>query len=154
MKTLALLAAFVVVGMSLGCSREAQPPSHANVIRDALIRLLKRPAGAILIIEGRRSKKFLQFAGSRDEPLLLDLPAEPLSAEEMQKAKALFAELGYPGPETYQVLESPGGPPAGKQTSFHVKFGTDVDKATELAVAVLHRVYGFGEDVDLKLTEE
>ena len=154
MKTLTLLAVLVVVGTSLGCSREAAPQSHADVIRDALKRLLKRPAGAILIIEEPRSKKFVQFAGSRDEPLLLDLPAEPLSPEELRKAKALFAEMGYPGPETYQVLESPGGPPAGKQTSFHVKFGTDVDKATELAVAVLHRVYGFGEDVELKLTEE
>jgi hypothetical protein len=72
----------------------------------------------------------------------------------MIKARAVFAEPGYPGPEIYQTQEYPGGPPTGEQTSFSVNFGTDIYKAVELAVAVLHRVYRLDENTGLKLTEE
>ncbi len=154
MKLFVTIAVVIVVGITFGCARQRQQQAHSEMVREALTRLLTRPPGAFVIIEEPRSGKFVQFAGSKNEPLLLDLPFQTLSSEEITKAKALFIELGYLGPQTYQVQESPGGPPAGEQTSFNVKFGNNVDKATELAVTVLHRVYGFGEDTKLKLTEE
>ena len=138
--------------------RKARPASHSETVRAALNRLLTRvilrPSGGFVIIEDAQSGKFVQFAGSEEEPLLLDLPSQTLSPDEMAKAKALFAELGYAGPESYQVQESPGGPDDSEQTSFSVKFRQDVDKATELAVAILHRVYGLDGNAKLKLTEE
>ena len=146
-----VIAALCVV---VGCTRKSKPEPHSAVVRAALVRLLSRPSGAFVIIEDARSGKFVQFAGSKEEPLLLDLPSQTLSPDEMTKAKAVFSDLGYPGPETYETQEFPGGPPAGEETSFMVKFEQDVDKATELAVAILHRVYGLDENAKLKLTEE
>ena len=142
MRGLAIIAMFMVVFLAIGCSRQEKHTLNAEIIREALIRLLSRPSGAFVIIEEPKSGKFVQFAGSEKEPLLLDLPSQTLTQDEMKKAIAVFSELGYPGPETFPVQEHPGGPPAGEQTSFVVTFGKDVDKATELAVAVLHRVYG------------
>ena len=154
MKMLVIIAVVIVVGIPLGCDRETQGQSHSATVRNALTRLLTRPSGAFVIIAEPQSGKFVQFAGSEDEPLLLDLPLQTLSPDEMMRVKAVFAELGYSGPETYQTEEYPGGPPAGEQTSMNVKFGTDVDKAAELAVAVLHRVYGLDAHTKLRLTEE
>lgn len=153
-KVFVIFAVVMVFFLDIGCSRQEQHLLHADIIRGALTRLLTRPSGAFVIIEEPNSGKFIQFAGSEKEPLLLDLPSQTLTQDEMKKAVAVFSELGHQGPETYQTQDYPGGPPAGEQMSFVVTFGKDVDKATELAVAVLQRVYGFKEGTSLKLTEE
>ena len=149
MKVFVIIALVIVVGILLGCDRQTQEQSHLATVRDALTRLLTRPVGAFVIIKEPQTGKFVQFAGSKDEPLLLDLPS--LSPDEIARVKALCAELGYPDPETYETPEYPGGPPSDE---LMLKFGTDVDKAAEAAVAVLHQVYGFDEQTKLKLTEE
>ena len=120
MRIFVITALIVIVGTALGCARETQSQWHSGTVRDALTRLLTRPSGAFVIIEDPQSGKFVQFAGSKDEPLLLDLPSQTLSPDEMTKAKAVFAEFGYPGPETHLGQEFPGGPRAGEQTSFIV----------------------------------
>ena len=148
------VACVVAIGLGAGCAKNAPSESHAKTIRAALTRLLERPYGAFTIVEHVPSGKFVQFAGSEDAPLLLDLPLQALSAAELDRAKAVFAAFGHPGPVTLQAEQYPGGPPAGEQTGFMVEFGTDVEAATELAVAVLHRIYGLGEDAKLTLTEE
>lgn len=154
MKIVIIIAVAITVCLVLGYTRQTKPKSHREVVRAALNRLLSRPSGAFVIFQDAQSGKFVQFRGSIEEPLLLDLPSQTLSPDEMTKAKTLFSELGYPWPETFQLYDYPGGPPAGEQTSFQVKFEQDVDKATELSVAVLHRVYEFNENMKLKLTEE
>jgi hypothetical protein len=154
MKTLIKLGTVALAVWVTGCGPQTRRTTHADIIRAALSRLMARPVGAFLIVEDPGSGKFVQFAGSEREPLMLDLPAQVLSSEEMARAKAVFREFGHPGPETYETRDRPGGPPTGTRTSFVVAFGRDVDKATELAVAVLHRIYGIREGAPLKLTEE
>jgi len=154
MKVVVIIAVVLAICVVVICTRRASSKSRDESIRAALRRLLSRPPGAFLIIEDSRSGKFVQFAGSQEDPLVLDLPCQTLSPEETTKAKAVFSDLGYPGPTTYQTQQFPGGPPAGEQTSFMVTFEQDVGKATELAVAILHRVYGLDEKATLKLTEE
>ncbi len=157
---IAVVGIVVVVVLVIGSrtsKRSSTGPyigSNREVVRAALVRLITRPLGSFVIIEDVQSGKFVQFAGSNEEPLLLDLPSQTLSPEEMKKATAVFLEMGYAGPETYQTQAFPGGPPSGEQTSFTVKFERDVDKATELGVAILHRVYGLDENARLELTEE
>ena len=107
-----------------------------------------------MIIEEPKSGKFIQFAGSVDEPLLLDLPTQTLSTTELDKAKRVFTQFGYSGPQKYQLQEYPGGPPVGEQTSFMAKFGSDVDLATRFSVAVLYQIYELNDSTQLKLTEE
>lgn len=154
MKMTLLIAVIFVLGLLIACARKGKPESHEKLVRASLERLLSRPRGAFTIIEETMSGKFVQFAGSKEEPLLLDLPSPTLSSKEMEKAKSVFAELGYSGPETHQTQEYPGGPTAGEVTTFMVKFDQDVDKATELVLAILHRVYGFDENAKLKFKEE
>lgn len=82
------------------------------------------------------------------------LPKRFHKKNKMARAKAVFSDLGYSGPVTCQVQAYPGGPPAGDQTSFVIKFGSDADKAAELVLAILNKVYGLHDDARLKLTEE
>jgi len=154
--TIVILVVVTLCVMTYVVSRSRRQPSrpHKELIREALTNLRKRPTGAFVIIEEPKSGKFIQFSGSIDEPLLLDLPAQALSPDELNKAKRVFKEFGYSGPETYQLQEYPGGPPAGEQTSFMVKFGSDIDRATQFSVVVLYQVYGLDESTRLKLTED
>ena len=151
---ISVLATLCIIAYAASCSPRQPSKPHEELIREALANLLKRPSGAFVIIEEPKSGKFIQFAGSVDEPILLDLPAQVLSPDEMDKAKRVFTEFGYSGPETYQLQEYPGGPPAGEQTSFMVKFGSDVDQATQFSVAVLYQIFGLNDSTRLKLTEE
>lgn len=157
MKLTIVISAVVIVCImvyGVSCSQSQPSKSHEQLIRDALTHLLNRPSGAFVIIEEPKSGKFIQFAGSVDEPLLLDLPVKTLSPDEMDKAKKVFAEFGYTGPETYQLQEYPGGPQAGEHTSFMVKFGSDIDRAAQFTVVVLHQIYRLDDSSRLKLTEE
>ena len=75
--------------------------SHAEPIREALSGLLGRLQGAFLILEEPDSGKFVQFAGSREEPLMLDLPCQALSEKEAENARVFFEEHGVPEPQAY-----------------------------------------------------
>jgi hypothetical protein len=127
---------------------------QAEAIRNALIRLLERPSGAYLIIQEPKTGKFVQFSGSSEEPLYLDLPIQTLSTEEFGTAEKLFKALDLPGPETYQLYEYPGGPPASMQTSFNVTFGRDTKNAMALTVGIFQLVYGVDSFAQLIFTEE
>jgi hypothetical protein len=124
-------------------------------IVDSLSGLLqKRNRDAFVIFEEKSSGKFVQFAGSANEGLLLDLPSQTLAKEEMERAKALFRELGIPGPETYEMYTDKARKTvAGMQTSFQMDFGRDVVRAAQVVLAIFERVYRFLPDFHLVLTE-
>lgn len=151
---LCIVALVMAVCMTAGCKEQMPSQTHFDTIKAALTRLLERPEGAFLIVEESESGRFVQFAGSRDEPLMLDLPLQTLAAEEVTKAKAVFAELGYPGAIPAPGDSDAGAAAGGAWQSATVPFDDDVDGAAKLAVAVLHRVYGFDETAKLELTEE
>ena len=110
-------------------------------IKSALASLLVQPddAGAFVIIEDAASKKFVQFIGSRERPLLLDLPAQALSEAEFYRAVAFFHSRGVLGQE-YEVFDAPGGRPVGEQFTFQLPVPS-VDDATEVVFAVFEQVY-------------
>jgi|GEM_PF-1485335 len=149
---LTIVIVTVLVRMLLRSRNYTQ--KNAQQIRKALVRLFKRPFGAYLIVEEPAFGKFVQFTGSVEEPLVFDLPGQSLTLDEFERARQLFAELGYPGPETFKVFTAPGGEVAGTQTSFIVPFGDDIDNATELALEVFAKVYAVGNRVSLILTEK
>jgi hypothetical protein len=131
------------------------PVDNLGRISQALSALLQRDnPDAFVIFEEKSSRKFVQFAGSAHEELLLDLPAETLTAAEMERATLLFQELGMPGPETYPVYTDPSMTEvAGMQTSFNMRFGRDFKRAAQVALAIFRRVYGFPADFQLTLKE-
>ena len=138
-----IVLTLVVVVVAAACAQRSQAPSHQDQIQGALVRLLEDPDGGFVIIAVPHSGKFLQFAANAGSGLLLDLPQQTLSQDEMEKAKAVFSARGYPGPETHDG-----------QTSFQKNFGKGVDKATELAVAVIQQVYGLQDHSTLQITEQ
>ena len=85
---------------------------------------------------------------------MLDLPVQTLSPDQMAQAKVVLGGLGQADPETHPLQEYPGGSSAGELTSFMVPFDQDVDRATAVAVAVLHRVFGLDDQTKLQITEE
>jgi hypothetical protein len=128
---------------------------NRNRIVDALSGLLQRHnVDAFVIFEEKGSGKYVQFAGSANEGLLLDLPSQTLTEEEAKRAEVLFSELGIPGPETYEVYtDKSRKTAAGMQTSFQVDFGRDVVRAAMVTLAIFERVYRFPPDFHLVLTE-
>lgn len=124
-------------------------------IVDALSALLqRRNKDAFVIFEEKRSGKYVQFAGSANEDLLLDLPSQTLTEEEMKRAEVLFRGLGIPGPETYEMYTDESMETvAGTQTSFHMGLGRDVVRAAEVTLAIFERVYQFPPDFPLALDE-
>ena len=96
-------------------------------ITEALSSLLvRRNDDAFVIIEHPESRKFVQFAGSASEQLLLDLPSQTLSETEFYSAVQLFRKIGIAGDE-HDVLDEPDGQVVGKQFSFNVVFRSVAD---------------------------
>jgi hypothetical protein len=110
-------------------------------IRNALDSLLAQPddAGSFVIIEDEVSQKFVQFVGSIDRPLLLDLPAQTFSEAEFYRAVAFFKRRGVVGQE-FEMLDAPGGQPVGEQFTFQLQLES-VSDAIEVVRALFAEVY-------------
>lgn len=136
-----------------GCSEVAAPVNNQARISTALTVLLNRSGDdAFVIIEEKRTGKFVQFAGSTDQPLLLDLPTQTLSQAEQDRAQELFVSLGAPGLEKWAVTDHAGAP-AGTQAGFQMEFGRDPDAAAVVAMRVFTEVYQFADLVELVITQ-
>jgi len=114
-------------------------------IAQALTRLLQRSnEDAFAIFAESRSQKFVQFAGGASSPLFLDLPSQTLSAQEMERATALFRDLGAGGAEEYEVYtDKTKKKVAGKQISFNLDLGQEVERAAQITLAIFRQVYQF-----------
>lgn len=113
----------------------------ATTIKEALDSLLAQPddACAFVIVEDAASKKFVQFVGSLDRPLLLDLPAQTLSEVEFYRAVAFFKRRGVVGEEN-EMLDKPGGRVVGEQFTFQLQLASSSD-AIEVVDALFEEVY-------------
>ncbi|MEO6034104.1 MAG: hypothetical protein ABIQ35_02500 [Verrucomicrobiota bacterium] len=104
-----------------------------------------RDSGKTVIIEEPRSKKFVQFGW---KTLMVDLPSQTLSGDEMQRAESVMSRFGVPK-KTYPI-----GTPQDTvlQTSFQKHFGDDSETAVRVTEAVFREIYLFPSDVHLKFT--
>lgn len=102
-------------------------------------------SGQTVIIEEPASKKFVQFGW---KTLMIDLPAQTLSEEEMGRAERVMAGFGVPK-RTYEI-----GTPGDKvpQTTFQKHLGTNVDLAIRAVEVVFREIYLFPQDVRLQFT--
>jgi len=137
---------------------DAQGPSaeaaRLDEISQALARLLKRSnEDAFVIFVESRSQKFVQFVGSANEPLFLDLPSQTLSAEEMERAIALFSDLGARAEEHDLYTDKTMKKKAGKQISFNLDLGHEVQRAAQITLTIFRQVYGFPLDFQLVIKE-
>lgn len=138
--TLLVTLAITVFALARAPARRADPrPAAAQRqrIEAALSALRARPRGAGVVLEDRRSRRSVRIVGSREEPLVLELPADHLDAGEAERARRLLAELGVSAPAP----------------ATRVTLGADVARGAELALRVMHEVYGLPAGFDLGVDE-
>jgi hypothetical protein len=102
-------------------------------ITAALTRLLTSEEGFV-IVEDPGSGKFVQFAGSDSEPLLLDLPTIGLTVPQIQAAERVFGSKAAQG-------------------SFNREC-KDPAEGAALALKALHDIFGFSADAPFTLTSD
>ena len=114
---------------------------NTTAIKTALESLLVEAdeARAFVIIEHSDSGKFVQFAGSLSNPLLLDLPWQTLSEAEFYRAVVFFRRRGI-APAEYELFDGPLGKPVTEQVTFQFQLRS-VEAATEIAIAVFAEIY-------------
>ncbi|MBN1303737.1 MAG: hypothetical protein JXA13_04815 [Anaerolineales bacterium] len=130
-------------------------PDNLSRVTEALSSLLQRKSqDAFVIIEEKRSGKFVQFAGSASESLLLDLPFQALSEAEVEKARVLFEEFGTSNPQVYDpYTDNSMSSASDTQTSFQVDFGSEIHRAAQACMDIFRRVYGLQPDFKLNIQE-
>lgn len=144
--TAQLMMTMLAVALMLGgCAKqETTMPSPTPLaaaearIADALREVVNSSGSPFAIIEHEPSGKFVQFAGSAQESLLLDLPFQPLAPDEKSRAQALFSELGGESGEY----------------GFQLMLDRDPDKAARAALRVLREVYRLPDDAQLSIHVE
>jgi hypothetical protein len=161
----AILLVACVLG---GCSGNDAPKKKASKdrsepkvvksdIRAALVRLLERKIEVIpgepglpsfdhrpfVVFEDAESKKFVQFSGSNEEPLVFDLPSQTLNADERIRAEKMFAQMS--------VKRQPS---VDDHYTYNVNYGKDVDRAADLTVRVFREIYKLPEGCKLEIRQE
>jgi hypothetical protein len=121
-------------------------------LEEALVRLINNPDGEFVIASDSLSNKFIQFAGSSNESLIVDLPIQTLGPDEIKRAARLFSEYGIKH-ERWAALDKPGGKPVGIQAGFNLKVGNDIKKAVEIAMRVFKEVYKVPDNFSLNIEE-
>lgn len=121
-----------------GCAERNTPlPTTTEAqITAALQEMLGRNDAPFALIEHPPTGKFVQFAGSAQDPLMLDLPAQPLEPDERRRAEQSFASLG--GTQS--------------ESGFQLDAGRDAEEATRVTLRVFREVYELPEDAELIAT--
>ncbi|MBM4020055.1 MAG: hypothetical protein FJ288_17345 [Planctomycetes bacterium] len=115
-------------------------------MREALDLIIRQGGeGSFVIFEEPCLRKFVQFAGSQTEGLLLDLPSPALSEDEMTRARDFFRELGVDSHAHVEVPDD-NGRPAKWVATFQMKLGNDTRRAAQLACGVFLRVFRLSPD--------
>ena len=119
-------------------------------ITRALAALLERRyKRAFVVFEERLSGKFVQFVGSREGTMLLDLPRRILDEAETARAKQLFDDLGVDNPVEVDLIDPRTEKVVDKRLTFQMALGKDVKLAADVAVRIFTQVYGFPGNFEL-----
>ncbi len=126
---------------------------NKRVIRSALRRLRSRTnEDAFLIIEEKKTNKFVQFAKDNENNLIFDLPDQTLTLAEQARGRMLLRSYNIVY-EEWEVLDKPDGKVVGTQKGFNKNLGKDLDAITEITYAVFTKIYLFVEPIKLSIIE-
>jgi hypothetical protein len=141
----------VVIGVLTALIAGCTGSDNSSVIRSRLQKLAhSADPESFLIIEEKRTQKFVQFGGPE---LQFDLPRQTLSDAEFEAATRILAAYGIE-PVTYMIEDPSTEEKDFAQTTFQKVLDGDVDQAVRLAEAVLFEVYGFDREVELNFIRE
>ena len=126
---------------------EALSVPNEEAVQTALENLLHRSeSGAFVMFVDSHTGNIIQFLGSKERELVLDLPTADLSEEERQRAAKLFAAEGI-----HHAEEDDARYQAGAEDAFSVNLGRDPKWAAALALRIFTEVYGSPSDFTLKI---
>lgn len=146
----AFLASLATLGLALALAPAmadaGDPEIGISGIQPALERLVVREnVDAFLIIQEATTGKFVQFSHHPENGLVLDLPVDNLSEDEIQRASALLVSQGAEF-LSWQVDDA-------RMQAFNLFLRHDVETAGDLARAVMQDVYGFDDGAVYTLVE-
>ncbi len=119
---------------------EALRVPNEEAISDSLRNLMARnEAHAFVIFVDAHTGNFCQFIGSKNGPLVLDLPFTSLNDEEKDRARRYFSDEGYDDVE-------------GRE-GFSVQVDRDLQAGTELALGTFTQVFRADPNFSLKIEE-
>jgi hypothetical protein len=118
--------------------RQSAVVAPDKIILRGLQALLERDAAdAFVIFEHPPTKRFVQFTRT-DDGVMLDFPLIELSADERDRASALFAPRGLPPTQ----FSGDGG----SVDIYQAGFGRDVDRAAGVACEIFRKVFNLHGD--------
>jgi hypothetical protein len=126
---------------------EASMNQH-RVVEEALDRLLTRGGEAFVVFEDKASGKFVQFSGSMDEPLLLDVPSQELSDVEFERARTFFRDL-----DVSFTSDGQNGQVSGIEGSFQLLLGQDTKRGADLTLCIFAEVFQLPAEFSLSIEE-
>lgn len=126
---------------------------NLETIRSSLNKLAQSDSdNAFVVFSDKQTGRFLQFAGSRQQNLLLDLPTQMLSPDEFETAQAVFKEYGT-DLEASPLLDKPGGEVVDAHFGFNLSFGKEVDAAARVAHYIMLTVFELKDNFELSVEE-
>lgn len=126
---------------------------NLTLIENALKQLTKRNSeDAFVIFADKKTDKFIQFAGSVDESLLLDLPTQTLSPQQLKTATEILKNYGA-GLQASPLYDQPGGNVVDAHFGFNLDFGKEYEAAAKTTFYLMTKVYGLDDDFELEIEE-
>ncbi len=122
----------------LGLTQAGDTEITIEGIQPALERLITRSnADAFLIIQEAETGKFVQFSHNPENGIVLDLPVDGLSEEEIKRASRYLIGQGAEF-VSWQVDDA-------RMQSYTMHLKRDLEATELVAKNVMHKVYGFSD---------
>ena len=140
---------------SLACTGTASEGPCEPQVKPALDRLLEKQDmdWAFVVVDHPGSESFVQFGLADGGGIFLDMPASALSADERERAAALFAEAGLAGPVEVEATNPADASEVTMALAFQLGFGEQAEEASRFACRMLHEAYRIPEDAPLVVSE-
>ena len=116
-----------------------------KIFKDNLRKLVKEGNEGSFVVFDATAEKFVQFAGSKEEELLIcDIPLQELSKDEEKRLIEIEEFSGGEGSEDVKT---------GEQISYQAIFDKgDIERAADLTERIFIRVFGLPHDYDVSVT--
>lgn len=95
---------------------------------------------SFVIFSDQQTKRFVQFAGSEHENLLLDLPIQSLSTQEIEQVQRIANDSF-----DLKVVTTSFG--------LNIDLGKDYKIAVKIALDIMHQVFELSRDFELEVEE-
>lgn len=115
---------------------------HQRVLEGLEAMVENQGEGWFLIAEEPETESFVQFAFDEGVALIFDCPTISFNEDELERAKLVMGRFGI-------ELEHPSGDDF---ASFNADMAMDIEKAADIATAMLQEVFMFEPETRLNIT--